>query len=468
MPELTPFDYEAAFMDDHITRWMWVRKGRQVGWSQSCSQKRLIKAVSIPNYKAIFTSLNLEDCREKIDYANILYQALSDTRWLRQDLPEKVIDRKLELKFSNGSRLISAFTPLGKSKADIDMDEFSEYQNPRKIYRAAVPIMVYGGQLTVAGRPTHTGSMFSAIGRREGGKYTKFRRFEFFWWDCPTHCRDVARARQEIYDREHGERLMSTDDAIKNYATDHLLEIFDNMLLEDFQQEFEGRESGDEQAFLSWEIIKACSPTGEDAITQYETLDELRAKTEGGYLWAGYDVGRHRDRAELSVFEERDGRLTERYRCTFEKKSFEIQAEELDALMHLPNSRGLAIDATGMGEQIAEEREKRWGSRVHSVKFTSPIKNTMATNLKKLMEMGKVLFIAGKEENFQMHSVRRAYTSSENIIYEVDKEEGSEYTRKHHADIFWARALGLYAYAMSKKLGRPRVGWAEPGRKKND
>lgn len=464
---MKPFDYQAAFLDDHWTRWAWVRKGRQVGWSQEEAYHGLMKAISLPRYRKIFTSLNLDDCKEKIDYANDLYDRLKEVSWLRNELPGKEVDRKTEIRFSNGARLISVFTPRGKAKADVSMDEFAYYQDPRKVYRAAMPILVHGGQLRIGSSPTHSQSMFSAIGRREGGKFTDFRRFEIFWWDCPIHCKDVEAARREIFDRTAGARLMATEDAVRKFGTEILLELFNNMLLEDFQQELENTESDDEKAFLSWDLIKACTPTGEDSISRYDSLEGLRSRTKDGHLWVGYDVGRRKDAAEITVFEERDAHLYERYRKTLKNTPFPIQAEELDSILHIPNVMGLAIDQTGMGEQLAEERVLKWGSKVVPVQFTNPMKGTMATNLKMLMEKSKVSFQADREAMFQMHSIKRLH-SGNNVIYEVTSEKEGGYIDHHHADIFWARALALYAYGMTQRLGPIQFGFAEIGKKKDE
>lgn len=459
VPEFAPFDYQACFLDDHFTRWAHVTKSRQVGWSQEEAHHGVMKAVSLPRYKKIYTSLNLDDCKEKIEYAKELFEMLLECKWLRHELPAKDVWRKTEISFSNGSRLISAFSPRGQSRADISMDEFSWYQNPKKIYNAALPIMIHGGQLRIGASPSHSASMFSAIARRDGGKFTQFRRFEIFWWDCPIHCRNVTEAREKIFDRNTRTRLLPTEEAVRTYGTEVINEIFDNMPTEDFQQEFENSESDDERSFFPWELIIACTPTGEESIERYETLTELRDKTKDSLLWAGYDVGRRRDSAELTVFEEKDGLLLERYRQHFDNTPFPVQAEELDAVLSIPNVLGLAIDQTGMGEQLAEERVMRWGERVTSVYFTEQIKKTMATNIKMMMEKAKVFFQADKEARFQMHSIKKIFTTTGKILFDVDtQQEVGSYSGHHHADIFWARALALYAKAMSMKLGRPTIG----------
>jgi len=409
--------------------------------------------MSMPRYKKIFTSYSLEDCKEKIEYATDLFERMRDMKSLRADLPELTIENKQELKFSNGSRLISVFTPRGKARADIDCDEFSHYENDRKIYKAAVPIIRAGGRLCVMGTPTHSQRLFARIGRREGGKFIHFKRARIFWYDSPLHCIDVTEARR----RAPG---MPTLERVRSFGTETLQEQFDNMLLEDFQQEFELSEQDDEASFLSFELILSCTPSGEDEggtmleINRCDTIGELKKKTGKRVLFAGYDVGRRRDSSVLSVFEVNGGRVIERYLHKLTRVGFDAQEAEIEALMSISRCLRIEIDETGLGMQLAENMKKKFGHRVVPISFTSASKAEMSSNMKMMMQRGSVRFIADRDANMQMHSVKKTITSAGNLTLTVNDQSDAD---AHHADIFWSRALALHAFHNKNALPKPRV-----------
>lgn len=456
-PEHAPFDYQKHYIDDHSSKWLWIEAARQVGKSVMSAHKAMMKAVSIPRYRHIWCSYTLDDCKEKIDYSEELYDRLLDFREFRDEIPEKIVDNKLELRFANGSRLISVFMPRGKARADITLDEFAHVADPRKVYRAATPILIHGGQCSVMSTPTHSRTMFSRMGRREGGKFAKYRRARLFWWDCPIHCRDVARARREA-------PTMAPEERVRKFGTPALVDEFDQNFLEDFLQEFELTEMDDEAAFLPWGLILECTPTGEEEegtvleVKRFETIKELKKGTGSKLLFAGYDVGRRKDKSELSVFVSEGGRAVERYTLTLDRKDFAEQEAVLGELMSIRRVMRLRIDETGLGMNLAENLKKKFSHRVDAVSFTNANKASMASNMKMLMEKGKVLFSASMEANFQMHSIKKDVTASGNIRLIVKADPGAG--EDHHADRFWSRALALYGMTDKEAMGRARVGWA--------
>jgi hypothetical protein len=293
--------------------------------------------------------------------------------------------------------------------------------------------------------------MFAQIMRSHGGKYTHFIKRQIFWWDCPIHCRSVKWARVQAPE-------MDTATRVRNFGTQTLREIFDNMPTEDFQQEFELKEMDDEMALLPWELIIACTPTGEDAITRYDSVDDLRERTTGQLLFAGLDVGRYTDRSELSVFAISDNMAFERYVLSMKGKAFDVQEAQLNGLMALQNVRRLKIDKTGLGEQFAERLQQRWtADRVVGVHFTAESKNTIATNMKMLMEKARVRFWPDQHRNFQMHSIKKEITDKGNVQYNVDAREVAASGQKHHGDVFWSRALALSAWSDFTSLGQPHI-----------
>lgn len=452
-PERTPYDYQANYLDDNDTRFTIYKKPRQIGASHMVSDKAVIKAVTLPNHSTIFCSMSLKDAKEKINYAEAAYNLLSE----RLSLPEVTARSRTEFAFANGSRILSLFSPRGSARADIVIDEFAFYQDPRRIWMEAMPIMIHQpSRMTVMSTPLHSFTMFNQIWEGTDGKFKKFDRREIRWWDCPTHCCNVKKARERIVDT-NGDRLLDTRVAVDFYGTESLKELYDGMLEEDFQVEFELQEIDDDTALCPWDLIISVTPTGDDAVEAYSSLYELGERTRGNSIVAGYDVGRWKDTGELTVGVREGSVLRERYYETFNKVPFEFQEAKLDDLLSLPNVERLVIDAQGMGEHMAENLERKWGHRILKIKGGA-LMGSIATMTKIYMEKKRVEFIADKQRSAQMHSIKKSVTEKGNISYQVAKtmtDTGSR--RKHHGDKFWSRGFMIWGDADMRSLGKPRL-----------
>ena len=108
---------------------------------------------------------------------------------------------------------------------------------------------------------------------------------------------------------------------------------------------------------------------------------------------------------------------------------------------------------------MAENLERRWGLRVVPVHFSGGTGNqkTLATTLKWYMEKGRVKFYPDKARNYQMHSVKKQVTQAGNVGYVVARGKADATGHKHHADVFWSRALAVWCHSDIRALGRPRV-----------
>ena len=94
-----------------------------------------------------------------------------------------------------------------------------------------------------------------------------------------------------------------------------------------------------------------------------------------------------------------------------------------------------AIDETGIGMQIAEDLQKKWGeTKVVRVYFTARTKEELAERLKAKFQDRLIRIPADEDLREDLHSVQKTVTPAGNIKY-----EGS------HADRFWSLALAVYA-----------------------
>ncbi|MDI6872473.1 MAG: terminase family protein [Bacillota bacterium] len=430
---VTLYDYQREF-NECPARFRAVLKARQTGFSFDFAAEALAKAHLKPGHTAVFVSYNLEDAKEKIRYAGMLYDAMP-TAWQMK----LVTDNKTELEFEDSrgrrSRLISnpCREPRGKGKADVYLDELAFYRNARRIYTAAVPIITRGGgTLTVASTPLGKTGIFYEIVEGEAEKYPHFARFQVPWWHCPDFCTDVGRARRDAEE-------MSTDERVRRFGTSILQLIRQSMDLESFQQEYECLFIDEATAYIPWDLILAASKD-QDELEHYADLEEFLHHQTQGPLWAGFDVGRTRNASELIVVEQVGDRFYQRLMVTLEKERFQVQKDTLIRLLEgRADVRRLCIDATGIGAQLAEEMTERYPSRAEAVTFTNAVKSELASRAKIAFEDRNVWIPAHRDLMQQVHSVKRIVTAAGNVRFD------SEHDEKHHADKFWALALALHA-----------------------
>ncbi len=436
------YGYQREFCGS-TSRFRAVLKARQTGFSFVFAAEGLAKAHLKPPHTAIYVSYNLEDAKEKVRFARMLYETMPAAWRLRL-----LTDNKTELEFGDRkgrrSRLISnpCREPRGKGRADVYLDELAFYRNARRIYTAAVPLITRGGgTITVASTPLGKSDIFHEIVEGERERYRHFERFRVPWWRCPEFCTDVA-------DAERAADGLPTAARVERYGTEILRPIFESMDGHAFGQEYECRFIDEATAYVPWELILAAAKDA-DELPAARSLDGLDRLDVSGPLYAGYDVGRRRNASELVVVEHRGGRFLTRCWITLEGRPFREQRELLtDLLASRGDLRRLCIDATGMGMQLAEELAERHPTRVEGVTMTAPVKEALAPPVKIAFEDRNVWIPTDRDFMAQVHSVRKTVTAAGNVRYDSDHDE------RHHADKFWALALALHA---ASKPAPPRT-----------
>src|SRR4051794_21522256 len=172
------YDYQVGLMDSP-SRFRAMLKSRQTGLSFFYAAEGLALSHLKVEHTAIFVSYNLDDAKEKIRHAAMLWESLP-AKWQKK----RVTDNKTELEFEDGrgrrTRLISlpCREPRGKGKADVYLDELPFMRQPRKMYTAAVPIISRGGgRLTLGSTPLGKSDLFYEILEGEPERYPMYERF---------------------------------------------------------------------------------------------------------------------------------------------------------------------------------------------------------------------------------------------------------------------------------------------------
>ncbi len=196
-------------------------------------------------------------------------------------------------------------------------------------------------------------------------------------------------------------------------------------------------------ALLPYELLRARV----DETLPYHL--DLKAMTEGGTFYAGYDVGRKRDLSVLVVLEWVNKAFRWRGAVELSQAPFDKQFELLQSVLRVTGFRRLCIDQSGLGMQLAEQMVRAYGYRVEPITMTAPVKESLASRILAAFQRGNVDIPKHRPLIEDLHSMERTVTLSGNIRYAAPREAGS------HADRWTALALALNAGCMPPvEIGR--------------
>jgi phage FluMu gp28-like protein len=243
------------------------------------------------------------------------------------------------------------------------------------------------------------------------------------WWLCRFFSKDPARAAREA-------PAMTTEERVARFGLPPIIEQFDSLPIEDFQQELECRFVDDSYSYYAYELILPC--TSEDLVMHEDFTDFVMPE---GRLVAGFDVGRTRDHSELAVFEEKDGKFICRLLRRYEQVPFAQQEADLRYMLDtLPVAR-LSIDQSGIGMNLAENLARDYPQVVREV-FSNESKERWATEFKILLQKKDVALPRTRDLVGQIHSIKRRVLGSGKVSFDAERSN-----RGGHADRFWAVVL---------------------------
>ena len=434
--------FQLVLLNDVSQLSIW-RKSRQVAWSFTVAAEAWIEAF-LYQTSSIFVSISQDEAKEKIRYAKALYQA---TRLV--DLPRLTRDNEFSLGFSNGAYIESlpSRAPRGKAKRNVYLDEFAHVAKDGEIYKGALPVISKGGRVRIGSSPFGARGLFWEIDTEALRSYPGYRRFSVAWWEVRAFCKNIPEARELA-------PAMLTGERVAKYGTDILKLLFDNLVLEDFQQEYECIYVDEVTSWITWDEIKrslgdklVCLKgeyTASNAIEAIQLIDQLaglvRDQVVEFWLADGVDVGRTRNTTELYV----GGQTTTdtyplRLMITLDRVEFADQKSVIDHAVETLPIHTLFIDRNGLGMNLAEDLENKHPGIVKGFDFTNATKKVLASDAKKFFQLSRTPIPVDKDLAYQIHSIRRKVLASGVFAFDTEKAE------KHHADKFWSHALMLHA-----------------------
>lgn len=320
--------------------------------------------------------------------------------------------KQLTVRLPSGVRIIglpaNPATARGYSGNTI-LDEFAFHRDGHKIWAALSPSITWGFKIVV-------GSTLFGI----SNKYYELwsRKNEDFW----------SKHHVDIYEAV-AQGLPADIEELKGIVDDP----------DAWAEEFECIPRDDASTLLTHTLISSC----EDPRLGLDlALDDLV-----GDLYLGNDVGRKHDRTVFWLWEKLGGIFWTRGILTLKGMRFAEQREILYGLLAHPRLRRACLDATGIGAQLAEEAQEKFGSKVEQIVFTPAVKEDLAITMLRQFEDRTARVPVDSEIRRSLNSVKKVTTVSGNVRFDAARD-------KHgHADHFWAGALGLHAGLTSDEVG---------------
>ena len=451
------FDLFQVGMLLNNSRFRAMLKSRQVGFSFLIACESLARCHLKDRHQSVCVSYNLDDAKEKVTMVKELHDELP-----LEFQKKVVIDSKTQVGFQSNSstrrisKVISnpAKAPRGKV-GDIYLDELAHCINDREIYGGSTALISRsGGQLTAGSSPLGQQGLFYDIMSKED-EYKGFTRQRVPWWLC-RHFSKITRDPALISLCE----TLDTELRVHRYGTQELIDQFNALPIEDFQQEFECAFQDERVAFYPYHLIDPCCQLERSKIPVYSNirlLGDVAAKL--GPLYIGFDIGRSRNPSEIFVFEKQGQTYVTRFEQSLKDLPFPRQREICFNIGEVLGQhwRKWRIDETGMGKNLAEDLVAKFGRRIEPVTFTNPKKEELANNLRVLLEEQNIVLPRDRGIRAQIHSIKQRYTSSGNTVFDAERN------RHHHADKMWAIALAVNDKRKKKKVIVSEVGVRDVG-----
>ena len=417
-------------------------KSRRIGWTWCQALGAVLDRVEgRGNYYHSSADMTasvefIQDCRQWAEMINAVAKISDGVEVIGDD----AITTQT-MTFGNGTKIVagSSNPKFFRSKGGAaGLDEFAFHRDGRELYKAAhATAMFWGHPLRIWSTHNGPGSYFNQM--IQAAKFGKLK--------ASLHKVTVIDAvEQGIVERIEMRRLkldeVPAPDAKRRQ--EWLDELRSTVPDEDtWNEEYLCVPSTDATSLLSYDLIGGCEVAN-------LKLAETTTPLSGGQFYAGFDVGRKRDLSALWVLEKIGDVFWTRILRTFDRVSFSAQEGAINTLLQSRAVKRLCIDSTGIGLQLSERLQNKWGKyRVEAINFTGPVKSELAMPLRRLFEDKLIRIPMDDQVREDLHSIRKIVTAANNVRLDADRSETDG-----HADRFWSLALAYHAADRVSQSGR--------------
>lgn len=435
--------YQKEWLEDN-SQIKFAEKGRREGFTYVQSYEDVRDCVTNAYYrkgrplKVWFTSADITAAKEYIDYCKEWASFFNN---VAKDLGELLIDEERDVKalcieFKNGTRIyaLSSNPAQFRSKGGkVVIDEYAFHKDQKGLWKAAfASAKMWGYPIRVIS--THKG--------KQTYFYKIIEKIKKGLLNYSLHTVTIFDAVADgLADKIKGRKL--TKEERQEFLDEMRKDAGDEVT---WREEFCCEPVDEATAFLTYELINGCKEA--NVVRPFDKLETL------GDLYLGYDIARKGHKSVISIIEKIEKVKYLRYQVELKNMRYRDQKELLYSFLKLKNLRRACIDATGIGNNLAEDAQIDFGkSKVEMVTFTNASKE----------EMANLLYIAMEDRNLRLddnipqeviedfHSIKRITTKAGNTRLDADVTENG------HADCFWSVSLANSGASTSEDFQTPKV-----------
>jgi phage FluMu gp28-like protein len=435
--------YQRAWVEDKSPLKIW-KKARQIGFSFASTfrcvtdmvrRKTLWIALSAGQRQSIELAQKAKEHVEaiaRIESAARGFEYVEKEYWGAVDYEVNgIVLGKVDITQSvihfpsNKSRMI--FLPANPDTArgysgNVLADEFAFHRDAKKIYAAIYPSVTRGHCIEIGSTCFGESGMFYELCEKKNG----------FSKHCTT-----------IYDAV-AQGLKANIKTLRDGCPDDDI----------WEQEYECKFLSSASSWITWEQIQAASAVDSTVINisrdgdLQAAMEEIRAAMlrypmpMGATCFMGGDIARKRDLTiywPLYVFPELGISMTP-FVVSMRGRKFKEQRSIAEFLMDGLGVRRLCQDSTGIGAQLAEEMQDKYGAnRVEPVNFTFQVKEDLATRTRRRFEDGAIKIPDDRNVHAGIHAVKKFPTAAGHFRYDSARTDAG------HADEFWSLSLSFMA-----------------------
>lgn len=376
-----------------------------------------------------------------------------ESEWRDKDTVYKM----LELRFPNGSAIYglpaNPDTARGWS-ANVMLDEFAFHQDSRSIWTALYPTITRGYKLQVLSTPNGKNNKFFELESNERFSHHVVTLYDAVAGGLTLRDEDGQPCTADQLMAAMGDREAAEQEYLVQYVDEATAFISYDLITEgenpdlDVEPAWAGTLRA--QAEAAYALVKAGDEQGGERLLA-QAKEEYLALPFAHDLYLGMDIGRRRDLTVIWMDEQRERRSHAVAILALARAPFYQQWFILQALLSHPRVRRFCGDQSGLGMNLVESANLKFGAKVEGIDFTQANKEALATNLKQSLEGHRRVFPADRTVRESLHSVKRYATATGHFRFDAERTD-----EIGHADHFWAAALAEHA-AHGRPVGKPEV-----------
>lgn len=338
------------------------------------------------------------------------------------------------IEFPNKSRVncLTSNPRRFRSKGgDVVLDEFAWHDKPGEMLDAALPTTTWGYNIRILSTHNGENSVFNKIVelcKRVKNKELTFEEadsLEYRLFHTPITVAVEQGLAEKVYKLQHIDQETREKFLKKCRARARNEDAWN--------QEYMCIPSSSASTLIPYDLYQSCEMS--DCIQPL-----VPRATERKHYYLGGDIGREKDLTIFWIWELVGDVLITRKIVILYKTPYGTQLQVASDLLANQNIERACLDATGIGDMLAESLQDRFGTyRVEKVKFTGPVKEHLASLMLGRFEDKRIRVPADRIVREDFHSVKKTITQAGNIRFDAARTEAG------HADRFWAAALGLEA-----------------------